>query len=74
MECYLEVQGWWDAIREQKCPPKKDVQALATIFSTVLENFLGYLDTKKTKKQNWETLCVIHVGVNRVVEFRVQGL
>ena len=50
---------------------KKDMQALATIFSTVLENFLGYLDTKKTKNQNWETLFVIHVGVNRVVEFRV---
>ena len=74
MECYLEAQGWWDAIEKDETPRKMDRQALTMIFSAVSEDFLGYLDAKKTAKQNWETLRVIHIGVDRVVEAKVQGL
>ena len=71
MECYLEAQGLWDAIVNDDVLQKKDRQALAAIFSAISEDFLEYLDTKKTAKQNWETLRVIHVGVDLVVESRV---
>ena len=47
---------------------------LPAIFSAVSKDFLGYIDTKKTTKENLETLHVILVGVNRVIELRVQGL
>ena len=74
MEWYLEAQGWCDAIEKDETPRKMDRQALMMIFNAVSEDFLGYLDAKKTAKQNWETLRVIHIGVNRVIEARVQGL
>ena len=74
MECYLQAQGWCDAIEKDETPRKMDRQALTMIFNAVSEDFLAYLDAKKTAKQNWETLRVIHIGVNRVVEARVQGL
>lgn len=70
MECYLEAQGWWDAIENDEVPRKKDRQALSVIFSVVSEDFLGNLDTKKTAKQNWEALCLVNIGVDRVVESR----
>ena len=56
-----------------KLHDKMDRQALTMIFSAVSEDFLGYLDAKKTAKQNWETLRVIHIGVDRVVEGQSAG-
>ena len=53
---------------------KKDRQALSVIMSGVSEELLGILDAKKTAKENWEILCQQNLGVDRVIQCRIQGL
>lgn len=67
MECYHEVQGWWDVIEGIDVPQKKDCQALFVILKAISEEFLEHLNTKKWAKDNWEALHITSIGVERVV-------
>ena len=53
---------------------KKDRQALCAIISGVSEDLLGILDAKKTAKENWEILRQRNLGMDRVIQSRIQGL
>ena len=53
---------------------KKDQQALSTILNSVSESVSFQLDVKKTAKENWETIQILHVGVDHVVQSRIQLL
>ena len=44
------------------------------IMSGIPEDFLGILDAKKTAKENWEILRQQNLGVDRVIQSRIQGL
>ena len=53
---------------------KKDRQALFAIMSSVLEDLLGILDAKKTTQENLEILRQRNLGVDRVIQSRIQGV
>ena len=53
---------------------KKDRLALSAIISVVPEEQLVILDSKKTAKENWEILRQRNLGVDRVIQSRIQGL
>ena len=53
---------------------KKDRMALSAIISSIPEDMLGILDAKKTVEENWEILRQRNLGVDRVIQSRIQGL
>ena len=53
---------------------KKDRMALSAIISGIPEDMLGILDAKKTAIENWENLRQRNLGINRVIQSRIQGL
>ena len=74
MEVYLEAHGLWESITGTETNRKKDRQALSTILNSVSESVSFQLDVKKTAKENWETIRVLHVGVDHVVQSKIQSL
>ena len=74
IEVYLDSHGLWQTIVGENPTKKKDRQALFEIMSGVLEELLGILYAKKTVKENWEILCQRNLGVDRVIQSRIQGL
>ena len=71
MEVYLEAHGLWEAITGTETKQKKDRQALSAILNSVLESISFQLDVKKTTKENWETIWILHVGVDHVVQSKI---
>ena len=53
---------------------KKDRMALSAIISSIPEDMLSILDAKKTAEENWEILRQRNLGVDRVIQSRIQGL
>ena len=53
---------------------EKDRKALSAIMSGVPEDLLGILNAKKTAKENWKLLRQRNLGVDRVIQSRIQGL
>ena len=74
MEVYLDSHDLWQAIVRENVAKKKDRLALSTIISAVPEEQLVILDAKKTAKENWEILRQRNLGVDRVIQSRIQGL
>ena len=74
MEVYLEAHGLWEAITGTETNQKKDWQALSAILNSVSESISFQLDVKKTAKENWETIQILHVGVDHVVQWKIQSL
>ena len=74
MEVYLDSHDLWQAIIGENISKKKDCLALSTIISAVLEDILMILDAKKTAKANWEILRQQNLGVDRVIQLRIQGM
>ena len=74
MEVYLEAHGLWEAITGTETNRKKDRQALFAILNSILESMSFQLDVKKTVKENWETIRILHVGVDHVVQSKIQSL
>ena len=74
MEVYLEAHGLWEAITGTETNRKKDRQALSAILNSVSESVSFQLDVKKTAKENWETIRTLHVGVDHVVQSKIQSL
>ena len=74
MEVYLEAHGLWEVITETETNQKKDRQALSAILNSILESLSFQWDFKKTAKENWETIQILHVGVDHVVQSKIQSL
>ena len=60
----------WQTFVGENPTKKKDRQALSTIMSGVPEDLLGILDAK----ENCEILRQRNLGVDRVIQSRIQGL
>ena len=52
VECYLKMRGWTDAIKSDVVQRKKDKNVLFAIFSGMMNDFFGSIDSKKIVKQN----------------------
>ena len=74
MEVYLEAHGLWEVITGTETNQKKDQQALSAILNSVSESISFQLDVKKTAKENCETIRILHVGVDHVVQSKIQSL
>ena len=74
MEVYLEAHTLWESITGTEINRRKDRQALSTILNSVLESASFQLDVKKTVKENWETIRILHVGVDHVVQSKILSL
>ena len=74
MEVYLDSNDLWQTIVAENPTKKKDRQALSAIISRAPEDLLGILNAKKTAKENWEILHQQKLGMDRVIQSRIQGL
>ena len=74
MEVYLEAHGLWEIITKTETNKKKDRQTLSAILNSVLESISFQLDVKKIAKENWEIIQTLHVGVDHVVQSKIQTL
>ena len=74
MEVYLEAYGLWESITGTETNRKKDWQALSAILNSVSESVSFQLDVKKTANENWETIRILHVGVDHVVQSKIHSL
>ena len=74
MDVYLEAHGLWEAITGNETNEKKDRHALSGILNSASEFVRFQLDVKKTAKENWETIRILHVGVDHVVQSKIQLL
>ena len=74
MEVYLEAHGLWEVIGWDEENRKKDRLALSAILSSIPESASFQMDIKKSAKENWESLKILHVGVDHVIQSRIQFL
>ena len=74
MEVYLEAHGLWEVITRTKINQKKNWQALSAILNSVSKSISFQLDVKKTTKENWETIQILHVEVDHVIQLKIQSL
>ena len=74
MEVYLEAHGLWEVIGGEEENRKKDQLALSAILSSIPESASFEMDIKKTAKENWESLQILHVGADHVIQSRIQFL
>ena len=74
MEVYLEAHGLWEVITGTETNQKKDRHKLSAILNSVSESVSFQLDVKKTTKENWEVIRILHVGVDHVVQSKIQWL
>ena len=74
MEVSLEAHDLWEVIDGSEVNQKKDRLALSMILNSILESQSNQIDIKKSAKENWEVLRTFHVGMDRVVQVKVQAL
>jgi hypothetical protein len=81
MEVAMEAQEIWEAIdpggsdyAKGGAKYRKDRQALMTLNSVVPKDMLQHLIGKKTMKDAWETIEILHQGHARVKEAHLQSL
>ena len=81
LSCMVHVHGGipsshdlWQAIICEKVSKKKDRLALSAIITAIPEDLLVILDAKKRAKENWEILWQRNLGVDRVIQSRLDGL
>ena len=74
MEIILEAYGLLGAIEDKSVSRKLDRQAMAVIYSAVLEDVLVQLENKVTAKETWESLRTMNVGLERIKKEKIQML
>ena len=74
MEVYLEGHGLWEVIGGDEENRKKDRLALSAILSSIPESASFQMDVKKSAKEKWESLKILHVGADHVIQSRIQFL
>ena len=48
--------------------------ALSAILSSIPESVSFQMDIKKSAKENWESLKILHIGADHVIQSRIQFL
>ena len=71
---YLEAHGLWDVTAGEEENRKKDRLALSLILRSIPESVSFQMDIKKSAKENWGSLKILHVGVDHVIQSRIQFL
>ena len=74
MEVSLEAHDLWGVIDGSEVNRKKDRIALSMILNSISESQSNQIDIKKSAKENWEVLRTFHVGMEKVVQAKVQAL
>ena len=74
MEVSLEAHDLWGVIDGSEVNRKKDRLALSMILNSISESQSNQIDIKKSAKENWEVLRTFHVGMDKVVQEKVQAL
>ena len=74
IEVYLEVNGLREVIGGDEENRKKDRLALSAILSSIPESASFQMDIKKSAKENWESLKIVHVRADHVIQSRIQFL
>ena len=74
MEVSLEAHDLWGVIDGSEVNRKKDRLALLMILNSIFESQSNQIDIKKSAKENWEVLHTFHVGMDKVVQEKVQAL
>ena len=72
MEVYLAAHGLWEVIRGDEENQKKDRLALSAILSSIPESASFQMDIKKSAQENWESLKTLHIGVDHVIQSRIE--
>ena len=71
---YLEAHGLWDVIAREEENQKKDRLALFAILSSIPEFVSFQMDIKKSGKENWQSLKILYVEADHVIQSRIQFL
>ena len=74
MDAFLEAHDLYGVIYGSEVNLKKGCLALLMILNSILESQSNEIIIKKSAKENWEVLCTFHVGMDRMVEAKVQAL
>ncbi|XP_078440532.1 uncharacterized protein LOC144710594 [Wolffia australiana] len=74
MEVHLDAQNLWDMVAGTETNRQKDRLALSAMLAAIPETSGVQLDIKKSAKENWEIIRSFHVGIDRLVQSRAQGL
>ena len=74
MEVYLEAHGLWDVIGGDEENWKKDMLSVFVILCSIPESVSFLMDIKKSAKENWESLKILHIGADHVIQSRIQFL
>ena len=74
MEFYLEAHGLWEVIGGDDENRTKDRLALSAILSSILESASFQMDIKLSAKENWESLKILQVRADHVIQSRIQFL
>ena len=74
MEVSLEAHDLWRVIDGSEVNRKKDRLALSMILNSISESQSNQIEIKKSAKENWEVLRTFHVGMDKVVQAKVQAL
>ena len=74
MKVSLEDHDLWGVIDGSKVNHKKDPLAFSMIQNSISESQSNQIDIKKSAKENWEVLRTFHVGMDKVVQAKVQAL
>ena len=74
MEVSLEANDLWGVIDGSEVNRKKDHLALSMILNSISESQSNQIDIKKSAKENWEVLHTFHVGMDKVLQAKVQAL
>ena len=74
MEVSLEAHDLWGVIDGSEVNRKKDRLALLMILNSISESQSNQIDIKKSVKENWEVLRTFHLGMDKVVQAKLQAL
>ena len=74
MKLTLEVHDSWRVSEGDEENLKENFLALSMILSSISESQSHKTDIKKSARENWGILCTVRVGVDQVVQSKVQTL
>ena len=74
MEVSLEAHDLWEVIDGSEVNRTKDRLALSMILNSIFKSQSNQIDNKKSANENWEVLRTFHVGMDKVVQAKVQAL
>ena len=70
----MEAHDLWGVIDGSEENHKKHRLALSMILNSILKYHNSQIDIKKSSKENWEVLHTFYMGMNLVVQGKVQAL